>query len=218
VRRLIALATVGVFLLVLIVTQLALPGVAEQRLRDTLSKSGTVLEVKVSAFPAIQLVWHHADKVVVRMGRYRSGAGSLGDKLRQTAGVGTLDASVQELESGALTLRNATLHKSGGALVGSATITQADLRSAVPFLDNVEPVASQDGLLTLRGTASLLGLTASVDVSVAAQDGKLVVAPNVPFGGLATITLFSDPHVKVQSVSAVAVPGGFRVSARGTVQ
>jgi hypothetical protein len=217
VRRLIALATVGVLLVVLIVTQLALPGVAEQRLRDTLGKSGTVLDVRVSAFPAIQLVWHHADKVVVRIGRYRSGAGSLGDKLRQTAGVGTLDASVQELESGALTLRNATLHKSGGALVGSATITQADLRSAVPFLDNVEPVASQDGLLTLRGTASLLGLTASVDVSVAAQDGKLVVAPNVPFGGLATITLFSDPHVKVQSVSAVAVPGGFRVSARGTV-
>jgi hypothetical protein len=217
VRRLIALAVAGVVLFVLIVAQLVLPTVAEQELRDTLSQSGTVLDVKVSAFPAIQLLWHHADKVVVRMGRYRSGAGSLGDRLGQTAGVSTLDASVQEFDSGALTLRNATLHKSGDALVGSATINQADLRSAVPFLDNVEPVASQDGLLTLRGTASLLGLTTSIDVRVATQDGKLVVAPNVPFGGLATITLFSDPHVKVQSVSAVAVPGGFRVSARGTV-
>jgi hypothetical protein len=194
VRRLIALVVLGAVLLVLIIAQLALPGVAEQEVRDQLSQSGTVLEVKVRAFPAVKLLWHHADSVVIRMGRYRSGSSQLGERLGETAGVGTLDASVQKLDSGALTLRNATLHKSGDALVGSAIVTEADLRSAVPFLDKVRPVASQDGLLTLRGTASLLGLSASIDVRVAAKDGKLVAAPKVPFGGLATIILFNDPR------------------------
>jgi hypothetical protein len=217
VRRLIALAVAGVVLLVLIVLQFVLPGVAEQELRDQLSQSGTVLSVKVSAFPAIKLLWHHADSVVIRMGRYQSGAGPLGDRLGQTAGVGKLDASVQEFRSGALTLRNAAMTKRGDELTGSATVLNADLRAAVPFLNDVQPIASGDGRLTLRGRASLLGLNATVDATVSALNGALVVAPNVPFGGIATITLFNDPHVQVQSVGAAAVPGGFRVSATATV-
>lgn len=217
-RRLIALAVAGVVLLVLIVLQFVLPGVAEQELRDQLSQSGTVLSVKVSAFPAIKLLWHHADSVVIGMGRYRSGAGPLGDRLSQTAGVGKLDASVQVFNSGALTLRNATLTKRGDELTGSATVLNADLRAAVPFLNDVQPIASGDGRLTLRGRASLLGLNATVDATVSALNGALVVSPNVPFGGIATITLFNDPHVQVQSVGAAAVPGGFRVSATATVR
>lgn len=216
-RRLIALAVAGVVLLVLIVLQFVLPGVAEQELRDQLSQSGKVLSVKVSAFPAIKLLWHHADSVVIRMGRYQSGAGPLGDRLGQTAGVGKLDASVQEFRSGALTLRDATMTKRGNELTGSATVLNADLRAAVPFLNDVQPIASGDGRLTLRGRASLLGLNATVDATVSALNGALVVAPNVPFGGIATITLFNDPHVQVQSVGAAAVPGGFRVSATATV-
>ena len=112
-RRLIALAVVGVVLAVLIVAQLVLPGLAASRLRDQLARSGTVLSVQVSAFPAVKLLWHHADKVVIRMGRYQSGASDLGNRLSDAAGVGTIDASAQELDSGALTLRNATLRKRG---------------------------------------------------------------------------------------------------------
>jgi len=37
----------------------------------------------------------------------------------------------------------------------------------------------------------------------------------VPFGGLATIKVFSNPHVEVQSVSAAPAPGGFSVTATG---
>jgi hypothetical protein len=218
VRRLIALAVVGVLLFVLIVAQLVLPPVAEQELRDMLSQSGTVLEVKISAFPAIKLLWHQADSVLVRMGRYQSGSGPLGNRLGEAAGVGKLDASVGEFVSGALTLRGATLVKRGNILTGSATVLNADLRAAVPFLEDVQPVASEGGRLTLRGRASVLGLNASVAATVAAANGTLVVAPDVPFGGIATITLFNDPHVKVQSVGAVAVPGGFRVSATATLQ
>jgi hypothetical protein len=218
VRRIAVLATAGVVLLVLVLAQLFLPGIAAQRLRDDLEKSGTVLEVKVSAFPAIQLLWHHADSVVVRMGSYRSGVGDLGSTLAGAVDAGTIDASAQQLEVGPLTLLGGTLRKRGSELTGAATVTEADLRSAVFFLDNVEPIASEDGRLTLRGTASFLGLTATVDATVAAQNGALVVAPDVPFGGIATLTLFSNPHVQVQSVSATTVPGGFRITAGGKVQ
>jgi hypothetical protein len=218
VRRLIALAAAAVVLVVLVVAQLVLPGIAAQRLRDRLARSGTVLDVSVSAFPAIKLLWHRADRVVVRMGRYASSSGELGGTLAQTADVGTIDASVQEFNSGLLTLRNAHLRKRGDELAGSATVTQADLRSAVPFLDNVQPVASGGGRLTLRGTASLLGLSATVDATVVAQNGALRVAPDVPFGGLATITLFDDPRVRVESVGARSIPGGFTLFVHGRVQ
>ena len=216
-RRIAVLTAAGLVLLVLIVAQLLLPGIAAQELRDDLGRSGTVLEVKVTAFPAIKLLWHKADSVVVRMGRYRSRSSHLGETLGQAADADSLDASAQELDVGPLTLRNATLRKRGSELSGSATVTESDLRSAVFFLDNVEPIASGIGRLTLRGTASFLGLHATVDATVAAKDGALVVAPNVPLGGIAALTLFDNPHVEVQSVSATNVPGGFRVFAEGTV-
>lgn len=217
-RRLIALGFIALVLLVLIVAQLVLPGIAASRLRDQLSRAGTVLSVKVSAFPAIELLWNQAESVVIRMGRYSAGASEIGDKLDAASGVSTLDVSVQEFDSGALVVRDAHLRKRGSELVGTATVTQADLRAAVPFLQNVQPVASADGRLVLRGTASFLGLTTSVNVTVAAQNGNLVVAPNVPFGGLATITLFSDPRVEVQSVAAADTPGGLAIEAQARLR
>ena len=214
-RRIIAIATAGVLILVFVVAQLVLPRVATDRLRDRLSKSGNVISVEVHAFPAIKLLWNHADRVVVRMGRYQSGAGSLGDLLSQTSDVGSVDASAQEFNSGLLTVRNAALRKRSNQLVGTALVTESDLRRAIPILQSVAPVESSDGRLTLRGTASLFGVTASVDATVSASAGNLIVAPDVPFGGFATLTVFSNPHVEVQSVGASSAPGGFRVTATG---
>lgn len=217
-RRIIAIATAGVVILVLVIAQLALPGVAADRLRDRLSKSGTVISVEVHAFPAIKLLWRHANRVVVRMGSYRSAAGPLASLLSETSTVGSLDASAGEFQSGLLTVRNAALRKRGDQLVGTALVTETDLRRAIPILRSVVPVASSDGRLTLRGTASLFGVTATVDATVSASDGKLVVAPDVPFGGLATVTVFANPHLQVQSVAATPAPGGFRVTATGRLQ
>ena len=51
-----------------------------------------------------------------------------------------------------------------------------------------------------------------------ADKGKLVVSPNVPFGGLATLTLFSNRDVRVQAVSASPVAGGFVVRGSALVR
>ena len=217
-RRLAALGLGALVVVVLVVAQLLLPGIAARHVRDQLARSGQVLSVQVQAFPAIELLWHHADKVVVRLGRYRPRPGNLGGTLGQSADVGTLDASAQEVDYGLVTLHNATLTKRGDELRGSATVTDADLRSALPILSSVTPVASADGRLTLRGTASLFGLTASADATVSAQDGKLVVTPDVPFGGFARLTVFSAPHVSVQSVSASPTTDGFTVRGTATLK
>ena len=217
-RRIIAIATAGVVILVLVVAQLALPPFATDRLRDRLSKSGNVISVEVHAFPAIKLLWNHADRVVVRMGRYQSGAGALGDLLGQTSDVDSVDASAQQFNSGLLTVRDAALRKRGSQLVGTALVTESDLRRAIPILQSVVPVESSDGRLTLRGTASLFGVTATIDATVSASDGNLIVAPDVPFGGFATLTVFSNQHVEVQSVAASSAPGGFRVTATGRLR
>jgi hypothetical protein len=217
-RRLIALALIATVVVVLVVAQLVLPGIAAQRIRDQLNRSGHVLSVSVHAVPAVELLWHHADRVTIRLGAYRADTAGLDGSLSQSGDVGSLDATATTVRIGLLRLHDGALRKRGDRLTGSATITEADLRAAVPILQSVTPIASSGGQLTLRGRASLLGLGATVDATVRAQDGKLVISPDVPLGGLATITVFSDPRVSVRSVAATRAPGGFSVHATGVVR
>jgi len=214
-RRLAAIAVALLIVIVLGVAQLVLPSIAAQQLRDRLSRNGRVLYVHVSAFPAIELLWHQADTVDVRMATFTSRPGHLASLLGQAGDVGSLNASVSRLDTGLLTLRDATLSKRGDVLTGTAVVTESAIRAALPGLQSVTPVATGDGALTVRGTASLFGVTASVDATVAARDGSLVVAPDLPFGGLATITVFSNPHLDVQSIGATSAAGAFTVRAVG---
>ena len=205
-------------MVLLVVAQLVLPGIAEQQLRDRLSRSGTVEQVEISAFPAIELLWDDADRVVVRMRNYHSGTAQLGSLLSEAGGVGSLDASAGTLTAGLLTVHDAVLRKHGDRMTASAEVTESDLRTAIPVLQSVVPVASGGGELTLRGTATVLGVTASVDATARAQNGQIVVTPDVPFGGLATISVFSNPAVEVQGLSASPTPNGFRVAAVGRIR
>jgi hypothetical protein len=203
-----------VVVLVLGVGQLVLPGIAASVLRDRLAKSGHVLSVKVSAFPAIELLWHQADSVVVRMADYRSGVGHLDSLLQESRNVGTLNASVGVLRSGLLTLHGVRLTKRGSQLTGSATVLDSDLRNAIPVLQSVRLLSASAGAVTLEGTGSFLGVTASVPATVEPQDGRLVVVPQTPVGGLFSVTVFAQPHLSVQGVGGTAIAGGLKVTAR----
>jgi hypothetical protein len=213
-RIVIAAAALGVVLLVLVISQLVLPGIAADSLRDRLSKSGKVIDVEVSAFPAIELLWHQADKVVVRMASYHSNPGHLSSLLDEAKDAGTIDASANQLNAGFVTLQNARLKKRGNELTGTATVDAAALRSAIPGVQSLQPVASGNGQLTFQGT--VLGVTA--DATLSAQDGKLVVQPDIPLLSILTLTVFNDPHVYVEGVAATDAPGGFALSARARLQ
>lgn len=217
-RRRAALAAGGLVVVALVAAQLVLPDIAARRLRHELQASGSAVHVAVHAFPAIELLGHRADRVDVRLGDLRAGTGRLSSLIEQAAGVGTLHASAATLTSGPLTVRDATLTKRGSLLTASALVRDDDLRSAVPGLDSVRPVASGGGALVLRGTATLLGITASVDAVVEASRGRLLVAPDVPLGGLATVVVFADPRLAVEHVSARRAPGGFTVSVSGRLR
>jgi hypothetical protein len=216
-RRLIAVAIVLAALVVLAAAaQLVLPGIAENRIRDRLAHDGRVESVHVSAFPAIKLLWGKADRVTVRMASVRAAVGRLGDLIGRTADAGRVDASTRELDVLTLRLRDANLRKRGNRLVGEATVTDADLRAALPPGFAVQPVASANGQLLLRGTVTLFGAAISANAVLLAQDGRLRIAPDVPFGGFAALTVFADPHVHVDGVGARAAPGGgFTLTAHG---
>jgi hypothetical protein len=216
-----ALALGGVVLVVvvlLVVAQLVLPGIAAHQIRSRLTPYGSVRSVDVHAFPAIKLLWHHADRVDVALASYRSGSGEVGSQLGDAGSVGTLNLSAATVDIGLLRLRNASLTKRGSSLRAAASVSESDVRAAVPFLQDVTPVASSGGALTLRGTVSALGFGITADATVGVSGGTLVVTPDVPLGGLGTVTLFSDPHVAVDAVGASTTAGGFRVMADGELR
>jgi hypothetical protein len=213
-RILIAAAALGVVLLVLLILQLVLPGIAADNLRDRLSKSGRVIDVEVSAFPAVELLWHQADKVVIRMASYRSTPGHLSSLLDEAKDAATIDASASQLNAGFVTLQNARLAKRGDELTGNATVGASALRSAIPGVQGLQPVASGNGQLTFQGT--VFGVTG--DATLSAQNGKLVVQPDIPLLSILTLTVFNDPHIYVEGVAASDAPGGFALSARARLQ
>jgi hypothetical protein len=218
VRRLAVLGVVVLVVVLLGVAQLVLPGIAAHRIRSQLDRYGQVRSVSVSAFPAVELLWHHADSVTVDLDSFRASGAALSDRLRQLHDVGTVHASAARATVGLLTVRDARLVKHGSSLVATARVTDADLKGALPIVRSVTPVASSGGQLTLRGTADVLGGSVAVDFSVRVSRGDLVVSPDVPFGAVATVTAFAEPDVHVTGISAAAVSGGFTVRATATLR
>jgi hypothetical protein len=214
---LVALA-ITVVVVVIAATQLVLPRIAAGDLRARLEREGEVLSVKVSAFPAIELLWHHADAVSVKLADYRSAPTDLPGLLEEAANVGRLNVSIGRLRSGLLTLHDVTLTKRGSELTGSARVEEADLRAALPVIGSVTPVSSSDGQLKLKGTAGAFGISATVTAVVTARDGKLVVVPSGLLGGFVTVTVFEDPDIYIQAVSGAAISGGLTVSVRAELR
>lgn len=202
-----ALVAAGALLLLIaaVVAQFVLPGVAEHSLRSDLARFGPVGQVKVESFPAVKLLWHKADRVDVSMDHYRSepgGHGSLAGFLSDTRSTGELNARVGTVEAQLVTLHGVELHKDGDAVVGRAELTQQDLSAALPSFVALRPVeASQNGIV-VSASGSVLGKTARVRLQVLADKGRVVVRPDLPLGSLATIKVFNDPRVYVESLGA----------------
>lgn len=208
----IAIGVVALVLGLLVVAQLALPPLAERYVRDEVrDRGGEVASVQVSAFPAVKLVFRHADEVRLRLRSAQLGAGDLAEQLHDARNVDRLDATVVEMQLGPLRLRDLQLHKRGGALTGEAGVTREDLAAALPAGLDVEPVATGGGELTLQ--ASVGPLTARARLS--ASDGALRIAPDGLLGGFASVTVFDDPRVAVTGVGARPRADGFTLTAAG---
>ena len=188
------------------VAQLVLPGVAEDKLRSDLARYGTVRRVHLESAPAIKLLWHRADRVDVAMDGYHAEPGghtSLADFLSRTRDTGKLDVSVGTLQAQLVTLHDVRLNKEGNTLVGQARITQRELSTALPSFVGLRPVSASENGIVVEASASVLGHRVASHLAVLADAGRVVVRPEgLLFASLATITVFDDPRVYVQSLGA----------------
>lgn len=215
-RGLLALA--GVLLALLILGQLVLPGYASRRLASDLERHGTGVHVKVSAFPAVKLLVHRADRVTVSVARLRSGGAgsgtSVADLLARTKATGDLDVDVGVVDDGRLRMHDVRLRKRGDHLTGSVALRRADVDAALPRRLRVSGRSLGGDRLTVAGRTSVFGRRVAARASIALDQGRIVLRPEgIPLASLVAIPVFSDRRVAIDRLGARPAPGGFAVSA-----
>lgn len=193
--------------LLVVLAQAVLPTLAAHRVRGRVARYGTVKSVSVKAFPAIELLWGKADSVEVHADSLSVPSSEIAKLLWESHGVTDVTMSAQaatltsipSLANG-ITVSDLHTEKRGSAIVASANLTQRQLDEALPSGFRIEPVGSGDGQIEARASGGLFGLQASIDAVVRVSEGRLVTEPKGLFGGFVKVTLFSDPHLRVQSV------------------
>jgi hypothetical protein len=212
--KVVAVCALAVALVV--VLQLILPGLAERRLRGNLERNARGVDVHVSAFPAVKLLLHRADAVDVRIHEAWTGDGDLGDMLASTGDADRVDVSVERMAPLGLDLESVTLRKTGDdRLRASASVSPQALREALPGWLRLAPLSESAGGVVVRADASVLGREGSLRLRVRATRGAVVVAPDSMLGRLASITVFEDPRIEVQSVTSRVRGGSFVFTATG---
>ena len=194
----------GVVLLLLGLAQIFLPKIAANKISSRVGRYGSVDSVHVSAWPAIELLWGHADSVTVHASRLRLSPAQTGKLLEEAHGVKRMDLTSAGAQEGPLTVSQVSFQKRGSQMSASAFASQEGVAAALPPGFGVQLLGSQDGQVEVRASGGLFGIGASVDAVAGASEGKLVVSPRGFLLEALKLTLFSNPHVYVEGVSAAA--------------
>jgi hypothetical protein len=218
----IALSLLGALVVLLGLAQLLLPKLAASRISSRVGRYGNVTSVHVSAWPAVKLLWSEADSVSVRATRLSVSPSQTGELLSEARGVHDLDLVADEAHEGPLPVSDVRLRKRGDALHASAFASGADVQAALPPGFGVQLLGSSEGKVEVRASGGLFGLGASVDAVAEADEGKLVVRPRGLLESL-KLTLFAQPQVALQGVSARAASGaggasGYELEASATLR
>ncbi|HWX88476.1 MAG TPA: hypothetical protein VNX67_09895 [Solirubrobacteraceae bacterium] len=194
--------------LLLVLSQALLPPLVAKLVSDRFSRYGTVKRASVSAVPALELLWGKADSASVVAGALSVPSGRLASLIWEahnvtnialSADTATLTA-IPSLPRG-ITVSDMRVVKRGSSIHASATLTERQLEEALPSGFRIEPLASSGGEVEVRASGALFGLQASIVAVVRGSGGRLVTEPRgLPFAGLASVTLFSDSHLKVEAV------------------
>jgi hypothetical protein len=196
------LALVGGLALLFVLAQVLLPRIAASRISSRVGRYGKVRSVSVSAWPALELLWDHADSVRVSASSLALSTAQLGSLLGETRGVSSLQVSAGSVRLGTLTVSDASLSKHGSSLRAQAVVSEADIKAALPPGFGVRLLRSEGGEVEVQASGGLFGVGASVNAVAGASEGKLVAHPlGFLIEGL-RLTLFADPHVYVEGVGA----------------
>lgn len=204
----------GGIVVVLGLTQLLLPRIAAQRVRDELARYGDVHSATVKAFPAIELLWGHAQSATLSAGSLSMSLAQAAKLLAQARGVDKVDMHAQTMRVGQFALHDAIARKRGAALYMEGSVDEADLRAAVPGSVEVQPLGSVSGGVEVRVSGTLFGVPGSVEALLSTQEGKLIAQPQgIPFGGFVKLTLLSDPNIYLQGFDLTTPAAAQRGSA-----
>jgi hypothetical protein len=197
----------GAILLVLALAQVFLPRIVASRISSRVRRYGTVNSVSVSAWPAVELLWGHADTVKVSVKSLRVSPSQTAKLLWEARGVSSLDLSAESAQEGSLRLTDVSLRKRGSDLSAEGQASQADVTAALPPGISVRLLKSEGGEVEVQASGGLFGVRAAVGAVAGASEGKLVAHPlGFPLEGL-RLTLFADPHIHVQGVGASELSG-----------
>jgi hypothetical protein len=208
----------GVALLLLALAQVFLPGLAASRIRSRVERYGRVGGVHVSAWPAIELLWGHADSVRVRTGPLALNPRQAAALLWEGRGVARMDVAATAVRIGSLQLTDARLRKRGDALEAHATASEAAAQAALPPGMRVQLLGSGEGKVQVSASGGLFGIEASVPAVAEASEGKLIAHPVGPLLEGFRLKLFSDPHVFVEGLGARSLGSGYVLSLRARLR
>jgi len=200
--------------------QVLLPGIAADRIRDSLEAHATGVRVSVSADPGLELLLGHADTVTVHIDQLypRQAHGRIHSLFARVGETDNLDASIREAFVGGLAIDDIHLTKHGSLLLGRATVTTVAIDAALPLHLRIADRNPNASTLLLSGRVDIFGHKLGGTASVKAERGQLVIAPANPLLAFLHATIFDDPHVQVETISARAVPGGYTFVASGRFQ
>jgi hypothetical protein len=192
----------------LALSQIFLPKIAAATISSRLRRYGRVEQVSVSAWPALKLLWGEADSVTVRARDLSLRTQQAAKLLWEGRGANRIEMTAASVRLGPLRVTAVTLRKRDASLSAAAMASAEDVRAALPAGLSVALVRSEAGSVEVRASGGLFGVAASVDAVASPQEGRLVARPlGLLLSGF-QLTLFADPHVYVESVSAIAVGAG----------
>jgi hypothetical protein len=196
------LALGATVLVLLVLAQLLLPGIAASTISSRIGRYGQVESVHVSAFPAVELLWGSAESVDVHARALALAPAQAAKLLWESRDVERMDVHADSVRVGPLHVSAATLSKRGSALTAQARASEADVAAALPPGFSLRLLSSSAGRVEVQASGGLFGIGASVEAVALGSGGKLVAHPRGLLIEALQLTLFSDPHVFVEGVGA----------------
>lgn len=215
-------ALLGLLVLLAVLGELLLPGIAAQRAREVLGRYGHVEKVEVKASPALALLFGEAQSVSVRAGSLTASPQQLIALEQEASGVssGLIETPALTLPlpaplSGTVTLHHVSLSKHGAQLETVGRVGAGDVHATLPAGALIEHIGVLEGEPEIAGSAGLPGVRIAGGVLLGAEGGRIVGTPvGIPLASLARFTLLADPRVYFESVSAQEANGEVMVSVR----
>lgn len=216
-RRTVAAAAALTLALAAITTELALPSIAETKMRDELASIGSVTSVEVSTSPALMMLFGDVEHAVVEMSSATLDTGAMDpDLLSRASDVEVLEARIDTLRAGPFDAESVALDKRGQALDASATLDVDQLESLVPGAELT--VEKGTLLLDLSAMQLPLPLPGPVQLQIAPEDGMVVARPlGAASALLPTQPLLDLPELSVTSLDSSIAGGRVNLSATATL-